>query len=77
MLAAFSGMEMENMTRNHGWRFLHGAAPRSAEHLIDLLLSLLARGDPTEEGRLGSAGVGRQHDDLPLALSDNADAATP
>ena len=53
MLAAFSGMEMENMTRNHGWRFLDmGRRLERAEHLIDLLLSLLARGDPTEEGSL-------------------------
>jgi uncharacterized alpha-E superfamily protein len=53
MLAAFSGMEMENMTRNHGWRFLDmGRRLERAQHLIDLLRSLLTRGDPMEEGSL-------------------------
>jgi uncharacterized circularly permuted ATP-grasp superfamily protein/uncharacterized alpha-E superfamily protein len=53
MLAAFSGMEMENMTRNHGWRFLDmGRRLERAQHLIDLLRSLLARGDPMQEGSL-------------------------
>jgi uncharacterized alpha-E superfamily protein len=52
-LAAFSGMEMENMTRNHGWRFLDmGRRLERAQHLIDLLHSLLARGNPEEDGSL-------------------------
>ena len=52
-LAAFSGMEMENMTRNHGWRFLDvGRRLERAQHLIDLLRSLLARGNPAEDGSL-------------------------
>ena len=51
--AAFSGMEMENMTRNHGWRFLDmGRCLERAQHLIDLLHSLLARGNPEEDGSL-------------------------
>ncbi len=52
-LAAFSGMEMENMTRNHGWRFLDmGRRLERAQHLVDLMRSLLARGDPEEDGSL-------------------------
>jgi len=53
MLAAFSGMEMENMTRNHGWRFLGmGRRLERAQHLVGLLRSLLARGSPEEDGSL-------------------------
>jgi len=52
-LAAFSGMEMENMTRNHGWRFLDmGRRMERAQHLVDVLRSLLARGNPQEDGSL-------------------------
>jgi uncharacterized alpha-E superfamily protein len=52
-LAAFSGMELENMTRNHGWRFLDmGRRLERAQHLVDLLHNLLARGDPEEDGSL-------------------------
>lgn len=52
-LAAFSGMEMENMTRNHGWRFLDmGRRLERAQHLSELLSSLLGRGDPEEDGSL-------------------------
>ncbi|HYN37923.1 MAG TPA: circularly permuted type 2 ATP-grasp protein, partial [Rhodospirillales bacterium] len=52
-LAAFSGMEMENMTRNHGWRFLGmGRRLERAQHLVGLLRSLLARGSPEEDGSL-------------------------
>ena len=52
-LAAFSGMEMENMTRNHGWRFLDmGRRLERAQHLVDLLRSLLARGSPEDDGSL-------------------------
>ncbi len=52
-LSAFSGMEMENMTRNHGWRFLDmGRRVERAQHLAELLRSLLARGDPEADGRL-------------------------
>lgn len=52
-LAAFSGMEMENMTRNHGWRFLDmGRRLERAQHLADLFGSLLARGNPEEDGSL-------------------------
>ncbi|MBK8174695.1 MAG: circularly permuted type 2 ATP-grasp protein [Rhodospirillales bacterium] len=52
-LAAFSGMELENMTRNHGWRFLDmGRRLERAQHLVDLLHSLLARGNPEEDGSL-------------------------
>ena len=52
-LAAFSGMEMENMTRNHGWRFLDmGRRLERARHLVDLLRSLLTRGNPAADGSL-------------------------
>jgi uncharacterized circularly permuted ATP-grasp superfamily protein/uncharacterized alpha-E superfamily protein len=53
LLAAFSGMEMENMTRSHGWRFLDmGRRIERAEHLTKLLQSLLLRGNPEEDGSL-------------------------
>lgn len=53
ILAAFSGMEMENMTRNHGWRFLDmGRRLERAQHMVDILRSLLARGNPAEDGSL-------------------------
>lgn len=52
-LSAFSGMEMENMTRNHGWRFLDmGRRVERALHLAELLRSLIARGDPEADGSL-------------------------
>ncbi len=52
-LSAFSGMEMENMTRNHGWRFLDmGRRLERAQHLAELLRSLIARGDPEADGSL-------------------------
>ena len=52
-LAAFNGMEMENMTRSHGWRFLNmGRRLERAEHLAQLLTSLLVRGNPEEDGSL-------------------------
>ncbi len=42
-LAAFSGMEMENMTRGHGWRFLDtGRRLERAYNLVDLLRAALA-----------------------------------
>jgi uncharacterized alpha-E superfamily protein len=42
-LAAFSGMEMENMTRGHGWRFLNlGRRLERSLNLIDLLRGALA-----------------------------------
>jgi uncharacterized alpha-E superfamily protein len=41
-LAAFSGMEMENMTRGHGWRFLDfGRRLERAYNLVDMLRSAL------------------------------------
>ncbi len=54
MLAAFSGMEMENMTRDHGWRFLDmGRRLERARHLSRLMNRLLVAGDPEEDGSLG------------------------
>src|SRR5439155_18263438 len=42
-LAAFSGMEMENMTRGHGWRFLDiGRRLERAVNLTTLLRGSLA-----------------------------------
>ncbi len=53
MLAAFSGMEMENMTRDHGWRFLDmGRRLERARHLSRLMKALLVAGDPEEDGSL-------------------------
>lgn len=52
-LAAFSGMEMENMTRNYGWRFLDmGRRLERALHLTELLSSLLVDNDPEGDGSL-------------------------
>jgi uncharacterized alpha-E superfamily protein len=46
-LAAFSGMEMENMTRGHGWRFLDvGRRLERAINLTTLLGKSLAIGGP-------------------------------
>ena len=53
MLAAFSGMESENMTRDNGWRFLDmGRRVERARHLSGLMKSLLVAGDPEEDGSL-------------------------
>jgi uncharacterized circularly permuted ATP-grasp superfamily protein/uncharacterized alpha-E superfamily protein len=42
-LAAFSGMEMENMTRGHGWRFLDfGRRLERGNNLVNLLRAALA-----------------------------------
>jgi uncharacterized alpha-E superfamily protein len=52
-LAAFSGMEMENMTRDHGWRFLDmGRRLERALHLSKVLSRLLVWGDPEDHGSL-------------------------
>src|SRR5205814_4074730 len=41
-LAAFSGMEMENMTRGHGWRFLDfGRRLERATHLVSVVRASL------------------------------------
>ncbi len=48
-LAAFSGMEMENMTRGHGWVFLDlGRRLERAARLAQLLRAVLVAGDQTE-----------------------------
>ncbi|MEM8798641.1 MAG: circularly permuted type 2 ATP-grasp protein [Pseudomonadota bacterium] len=53
LLAAFSGMEMENMTRGQGWAFLDlGRRIERASHMIEMFLGLLAHGDPQEDGSL-------------------------
>jgi uncharacterized circularly permuted ATP-grasp superfamily protein/uncharacterized alpha-E superfamily protein len=42
-LAAFSGMEMENMTRGHGWRFLDlGRRLERAHNLVDTIRAALS-----------------------------------
>lgn len=52
-LAAFSGLEMENMTRNFGWRFVDmGRRLERAQHSAELLRTLLRRGAPDEDGSL-------------------------
>lgn len=53
MMAAFSGMELENMTRSHSWRFVDmGRRIERALHMVRLSRALLARGDPEENGGL-------------------------
>ena len=77
-LAAFNGMAAENMTRNHGWRFLDmGRRLERAFNLSELLLTLFGETRSEEEetgGLLFALEVGRQHSDVPLALSVFADA---
>jgi uncharacterized alpha-E superfamily protein len=49
-LAAFSGMEMENMTRGHGWTFLDiGRRLERASGLLRLLGTALRSGDDLDE----------------------------
>ena len=49
LLAAFSGMEMENMTRGHGWRFLEmGRRLERAVQLLGLLRPVLAEAGADE-----------------------------
>lgn len=53
-LAAFGGMEMENMTRSHSWRFLDmGRRIERGVHMVELLKALAAQGRPAEDGSLG------------------------
>lgn len=52
-LAAFSGMESENMTRSHGWRFLDmGRRIERGEAMTEAVQGLLGSGDPEEDGSL-------------------------
>ena len=61
-LAAFSGMQMENMTRSIGWRLLDiGRRIERASHMAKLVRELAIEGDPAEEGGL----------DLLLELGDS------
>jgi uncharacterized circularly permuted ATP-grasp superfamily protein/uncharacterized alpha-E superfamily protein len=64
-LAAFSGMEMENMTRGHGWRFLNlGRRLERSVNLIGVLRGALAVSHaegaarhPTAEGAAGNSAI--------------------
>jgi len=61
-LAAFSGMQMENMTRSIGWRLLDiGRRIERATHMAKLVRELAVNGDPAAEGGL----------DLLLELGDS------
>jgi uncharacterized circularly permuted ATP-grasp superfamily protein/uncharacterized alpha-E superfamily protein len=61
-LAAFSGMQMENMTRSVGWRLLDiGRRIERATHLATLVRELATEGEAAVEGRL----------DLLLELGDS------
>ena len=61
-LAAFSGMQMENMTRSVSWRLLDiGRRIERATHMAKLLRELAVEGDPAAEGGL----------DLLLELGDS------
>ncbi len=62
-LSAFSGMQMENMTRSLGWRLLDiGRRVERATHMAKLLREMAVDGDPAGEGRL----------DLLLELGDSS-----
>ncbi len=61
-LAAFSGMQKENMTRSLGWRLLDiGRRIERATHMAKLIHELTIDGDPAQEGGL----------DLILELGDS------
>ena len=61
-LAAFSGMQMENMTRSIGWRLLDiGRRIERAGHMAKLVRELGVDGEPASEGGL----------DLLLELGDS------
>ena len=62
-LAAFSGMQMENMTRSPGWRLLDcGRRIERATYMAKLIRDLTVSGDPAAEGGL----------DLILELGDSS-----
>lgn len=62
-LAAFSGMQMENMTRSLGWRMLDiGRRIERVSHTTRLIKDMAIGGDPAAEGRL----------DLLLELGDSS-----
>lgn len=62
-LAAFSGMQMENMTRSPGWRLLDcGRRIERTMHMAKLIRETTVAGDPAEEGSL----------DLLLELGDSS-----
>lgn len=61
-LAAFSGMQMENMTRSPGWRLLDtGRRVERATYMAKLMREMAIDGDPAGEGGL----------DLMLELGDS------
>ncbi len=63
MLSAFSGMQMENMTRSIGWRLLDiGRRLERSTHMTRLIRELAVNGDPAAEGGL----------DLLLELGDSS-----
>jgi uncharacterized alpha-E superfamily protein len=63
LLAAFNGMQMENMTRSTGWRLLDvGRRVERCEHTAKIVRELVIDGDPAEDGGL----------DLLLELGDSA-----
>jgi uncharacterized circularly permuted ATP-grasp superfamily protein/uncharacterized alpha-E superfamily protein len=52
-LSAFSGLEMENMTRSHGWRFIDmGRRIERAVHTAELLRGVLAVAEDAHDPRL-------------------------
>lgn len=62
-LAAFSGMQMENMIRSQGWRLLDmGRRIERTVHMAKLLREIAVEGDPADEGGL----------DLLLELGDSS-----
>jgi uncharacterized alpha-E superfamily protein len=52
-LAAFSGMEMENMTRGHGWRFLDIGRRLERSANMTMLLSASLTGESPHQAMLG------------------------
>ena len=78
-LAAFSGMEMENMTRGYGWRFLDmGRRLERRARSIQLIQQLARARRAGDDGGLELLlELADSIDDLPRPLSGRAAAAAP
>ncbi len=75
-LAAFSGMEMENMTRGHGWRFLNlGRRLERSVNLVGVLRGALA--GRQRHRRAAARNRGQLHDVSSTLLRAAAAAAGP
>ena len=75
-LAAFSGMEMENMTRGHGWRFLNlGRRLERSVNLIGVLRGALAVSHASPAPQVSADGAARHA--APEGAAGNAAIVEP